>query len=190
MKIALKVIPTSVKEVYVSFSYFVILVVVFLLYMMKILKEKPCGNDLKSLFYSNFVETDLSTLFVNLFTLYSLTETEIVLGSKQFFVLMMMSIILNTVLDYELHKINPSLGCSTNVSAVLFSLIIWNLLITGKVSFLIVITLGLIMTMVTLRESTTSFLNHSIGALTGIVLAVVYKKLLPKKRQKLIKNLF
>jgi hypothetical protein len=193
MKVNFKIQPTSIKEVIVSFTYGLILVIVYFINLSKskslnVINEKDCVTDLKSLFMSNFVETNLTILSVNLFSLYSLSHIEIIIGSARFFVLINMSIILNTILDYELHKLNDALGCSAGFSGIIFSLIVWDLIVSKEVSIFIFIALGLILSTYTLKQNNTSLINHSVGAFTGVLLAFIFKKYIPTDVQKLIKK--
>jgi hypothetical protein len=150
MKISFKIQPTSIKEVIVSFTYGLILVIVFFVNMAKtsdtVNITENCKTDLKSLFFSNFIETNLTTLSVNLFSLYSLSQIEIVIGSAKFFVLMNMSIMINTLLDHQIHKYNENLGCSSGFSGIIFSLLVWDLIVTQQISIYVFIALGLILT--------------------------------------------
>ena len=57
--------PKSYTEVPVTCSICLLLVIVFLVYALEPL-NKPCGDDVRSIFMSNFVTVDIGQLIINL----------------------------------------------------------------------------------------------------------------------------
>ena len=76
--------PTHIKDVPISVFIAVSIVVIFSLYTTTAIKTIPCGKNIMSIFYSNFVHIDLYHLLSNLFALYALSRVEIAVGGKQF----------------------------------------------------------------------------------------------------------
>ena len=89
--------PTHIKNVPVSVFLAVGVIVIFSLYATTALKEIPCGKDVMSLFYSNFVHVDVYHLLSNIFALYALSRVEITIGSKKFIALIVFLLLFNTL---------------------------------------------------------------------------------------------
>ena len=79
----------EVKEVPLCSFIAVVLIVVFLLYVTTLLKVVPCGKDIMSAFYSQFVHLDINHLLANLLALYSLSRVERKVGWDNFTALLL-----------------------------------------------------------------------------------------------------
>jgi membrane associated rhomboid family serine protease len=191
MKIKQILEPTSIKEVKVCVTYSFILIVAFLLRSIGAI-DISCNNDFLSIYGRQFVETELSFLTVNLFSFYSLSELELLIGSKTFFFILNVSIIMNSLLESKMHQINPDLKCSDGFTTTLYTLIVFDLIVSKNFSLSAITSFTLIIFVISFKNKQVSLVDHSIGAFTGIVMGLLYLRFTSKQKIRLLheKNIF
>ena len=138
--------PTQIKDVPVSVFLAVSIVVVFSLYATTAIKTIPCGKDVMSLFYSNFVHVDIYHLLSNLFALYALSRVEVATGGKKFTALIVFLLFFNTLAEAAIYRIFKGLPCSIGFSGVLFGVAAWELVTNKGFDWMVVLSLILMRT--------------------------------------------
>jgi len=171
--------PTQIKEVPVSVFIAVSIVVIFSLYASTAIKTIPCGKDVMSMFYSHFVHIDLYHLLSNLFALYALSRVEIAIGGKQFTALIVFLLLFLVVVESIGHKIFPGLPCSIGFSGVLFGIAAWEMITNKGFDWLVILSLIVMIAGPTIKNPKVSLLGHSVGAMAGVVAALLWSKLAP-----------
>jgi hypothetical protein len=166
--------PTNYKQVPVSTSIILLLTIIFLVYSFYKF-PKPCGNDIKSIFISNFVTIDIGQLIVILYSLYSLSELELQIGSQLYLKLVLMSLAINTTLEWMIHKYNSKLPCSLGFNGIVLSLVIISLIFGNRVSFKIMIPIVILATYISLQHKS-QYLGHVVGTITGTIISLILKK--------------
>ena len=153
------------------------LTTIFLLYVTNIVKSVPCGKDILSNFYSNFVHIEIVHLLSNVTGLYVLSRVEYNIGAKSFIKLLSFIIIFNTITETIMHKLLPNTSCSIGFSGVLFGIATWELITTKDIDYAAV--LAIIFAAIAPsqdRKSVTSISAHIIGAVSGIIAGIIYSQ--------------
>jgi membrane associated rhomboid family serine protease len=167
--------PTSYREIPVTCSISLLLVIVFLVYTEQPL-NKPCGNDMRSIFWSNFVTVDIGQLIINLYSLYSLSGLEVQMGSVKYLNIIILSLGMNTVLEWGIHKKYTQLPCSLGFSGVMISLIVISLILGKRIDMKVMTVLVIFGLYLTLNDNgSNKYIGHIVGALSGLIIAVVIK---------------
>ena len=169
----------KIQNVPVSSLLAVIIIVIFALYFTTAIKTIPCGKDVMSQFYSNFVHVKPWHLITNLFTLYALSRVEENIGSKKFFSLIAFSLVVNTLLEVGLHKI-IKLPCSIGFSGVLFSVITWEMVTTKTFDLYLLLSIFAMVIIPSLQSKKVSLTGHLVGAISGVISGLLWTKLAPK----------
>ena len=149
---------------------------IFGLYASSILKTVPCGKDVMTKFYRNFVHLEPFHLLGNLLGLYSLTRVETALGTKKFIKLISFLIIFNTIFESVLHKVRPDTKCSIGFSGVLFGLITWERIYYKKFDIPAILSLIFMIAMPSFTISNASLSGHIIGSIGGIISGLLWAK--------------
>lgn len=154
----------------------VTLIIIFLLYTFSIIKEVPCEKNLKSIFLSNFVHTNVYHLLTNLFSFYSIAYVEQKLGPKTFFGLIIFLLIFNTIFEFIVHSINKNIPCSIGFSGILFGLITYEFVSSkGKEIDIRILLSILLKTLIpSIQDKKASLLGHMVGAISGIIGGIIY----------------
>ena len=185
-------IPTQFKNIPVSVSIAILIVIIYSLYLTKAIKSLPCHNDLISIFYGNFVHIKISHLAVNIFALYALSNVERDIGARRFFALLIFLVIFNTLIEFILRKIFKSLPCSIGFSGILFGISAWELVTTKEFDILLIMSILAMVMVPSVEDSRASLVGHSIGAISGVIGGLIWNKLGPKlglsNKRKKIKN--
>jgi membrane associated rhomboid family serine protease len=168
--------PKNFKQAPITSSIGFILIVMFILYS-TIIKSRPCGTDIISIFLSNFVTLDVGQLILNLFTLYSLAVLEVNMGSDNFLKLLTISIVFNTLLEWSVHKKFKDLPCSLGFTGIIVTLIVFKLMVSKIVSVNIMTVLVFVTLSFTLQKKENKYVSHVVGVLTGWLLGIYYLKL-------------
>ena len=156
------------------------IIIVFCLYTVNILKYIPCGKDFVSIFSSNFIHIESYHFIINLYALYALSRVEQELGPKKFFTLIIFILIFNTIIEVGIHKIIPSIQCSIGLSGVLFGIMTYEIITKNKLDFFIISSIIITVVMPSIMNRRVSLLAHSIGAFSGIISGLLYKKFIFK----------
>ncbi len=162
----------SVQVVTVIIS--VVLTLVYLGFYTKTIKKIPCGNDFLSIVSSQFVHISLLHLASNLFSLWYLSNLERKLGWAKFSALVMAIILISSGAD----ALIGNRHCSIGFSGVLFGLFAWSTLSVKGFKWY---NLGLVAVMLLANTGPNiSLRGHALGALTGVVLALIYQLFMKK----------
>ena len=171
--------PTKkIQNVPVSTMLAVVIVVVFSLYITTAIKTIPCGNDVMSSFYANFVHIDPQHLILNLYALYALSRVEEKIGSKQFIALIVFSLVFNTVVESAIHRwLNTP--CSIGFSGVLFGILTWELITTRKMDLYLLAAVVAMVAAPSMIDKNVSLVGHAVGAASGIISGLIWDKMGP-----------
>ena len=168
------------KDVPVSVFLAVSIIVIFSLYTTTALKEIPCGKDVMSLFYSNFVHIDVYHLLSNLFALYALSRVEVATGGKKFTALIVFLLLFNTLAEAAMYRIFKGLPCSIGFSGVLFGVAAWELVTNKGFDWMVVLSLIVMVAGPSIQNPKASLAGHAVGAIAGVVGALLWSKVAPK----------
>jgi len=166
------------NDIPVSLFLAVSIIVVFSLYITTAIKTIPCGKDIKSLFFSNFVHIDPYHLMVNLFALYALSRVERELGAKKFISLIVFLLIFTSVTEVMIHKVYPYIPCSIGFSGVLFGIMTWEFVSKKELDIVLIFTIIGMVVLPSIQNSKASLLGHAVGAVAGVVGGILWKKYL------------
>ena len=172
--------PTQIKDVPVSVFLAVSIIVVFSLYATTALKEIPCGKDVMSLFYSNFVHIDVYHLLSNLFALYALSRVEVATGGKKFTALIVFLLLFNTLAEAAMYRIFKGLPCSIGFSGVLFGVAAWELVTNKGFDWMVALSLVVMIAGPSIQNPKASLMGHTVGAVAGVVGGLLWSKMAPK----------
>ncbi len=168
---------TQIKDVPISVFIAVSIVVIFSLYTTAAIKTIPCGKDVMSLFYSNFVHIDLYHLLINMVALYALSRVEIEIGGKQFTALIVFLLMFIVLIESIGRKIFPSIPCSIGFSGVLFGIAAWEMVTNRGFDWFIILSLIIMIAGPTIKNPKISLVGHAVGALAGVVAALLWSSL-------------
>lgn len=166
--------PKHFKEAPVTSSICFILISMFVLYS-TVIKKEPCGIDMKSLFLRNFVTNDMVELIINIFSLYSLASIEIKLGSYKFLNLVVLSVILNTILEWYVHKKYDDHICSLGFTNITVTLIVFSFMTSKIININTMTLLILIMIIFTLQKENKKGLVYIDAVIIGWLLFWFFK---------------
>ena len=170
---------TQLKNIPISISIGILIIIIYSLYLTKAIVSLPCGKNLVSIFYSNFVHIKMSHLAVNLFALYALSGIEKDVGPRVFFSLVAFLLFFNTIIYYFLRKLIPSIPCSIGFSGVLFGISAWELVTTKEFNILLILSILAMVMVPTIQDPKASLVGHSIGALTGVMGGLIWNRIGP-----------
>ena len=171
--------PNRIQDVPVSVFLAVSIVVVFSLYVTSAIKTIPCGGDVMSAFYSNFVHVEWSHLLVNLFALYALSRVELATGGKNFTALVIFLLIFTSAAEVIAKRFFPNLPCSIGFSGVLFGIATWEMVMTKELDFLLVASVVAMVVLPSLQDPKASLLGHAVGAFAGVLGGLLWKNIGP-----------
>lgn len=168
----------QLKEIPVSLFLSVSIIIIFSLYLTTAIKTIPCGNDVMSSFFSNFVHVDSYHLMSNLIALYALSRVERDIGVKKFIGLILFLLIFNTIAETIIHKAYPQMKCSIGFSGVLFGIMTWEIITKKDLDFILILSI-VIMVIPSVQNPKVSFTGHAVGAIAGVIGGLAWKKLSP-----------
>ena len=160
---------TNLKGVPICTFIAVVSLVVFGLYVSKIIKAVPCGKTIISVFNSTFVHLDIYHLFANLLALYSLSRVEESMGMSNFGFLLMFLFAFNCITEVLLYKMFPNLPCSVGLSGILFGIMTWEMVSKQKLDITMFLSIIFMVVWPSLQNSKVSFRSHVSGAVSGII---------------------
>ena len=169
----------STSDVPVSLFLAVSIIIVFSLYLTTAIKTLPCGKDLMSSFLSNFVHVEPYHLMGNLIALYALSRVEKDIGTKSFISLIIFLLLFTSIVEVSVHKLFPSLPCSIGLSGILFGIFSWDLVTYSEIDIFLVFSIIATVTMPSLKNSNVSLIGHAIGAISGVIGGLIWKKITP-----------
>ena len=126
---------------------------------------------------SNFAHIDATHLISNLYALYAISRVEKKMGFKSFIWLIIFLLSFNTLVEYMFRLIIKDMKCSIGFSGILFGLITWELLTTKKLDAQLIIAIVIFVVRPSIGNKRLSLSAHAIGALSGVVGGVIWKKI-------------
>ena len=155
------------------------LIIIFVLFNAKVLNAIPCGDNIGQVFASNFCHIDTVHLLSNLFALYTLSSVEQEMGYKPFVWLLIFLVLLNTLMEYAFRVLFAYKECSIGFSGILFGFMFYEIFSKKKFDIEIFIATVITVMVPSLSDKShkISTMGHVIGALSGIVGAVMWKKI-------------
>jgi membrane associated rhomboid family serine protease len=166
----------NVKIVPVSSLLAVIIIVVFSLYFTTAIKTLPCGQDVMSSFYSNFIHVEPQHLIVNLYALYALSRVEEKIGPRKFISIITFSLIFNTIVETSIYKW-MNVPCSIGFSGVLFSILTWEMVTTKKLDLYLLSAVVSMVVIPSIMDKKVSFTGHAVGAISGVISGIIWNKM-------------
>lgn len=151
------------------------LIIVFLLFNTKVINALPCGKSIYEVFMSNFVHIDTTHLVSNLYALYAISRVEQEMGLKPFIWLLIFLLVFNTVGEFIVKYIWKDLPCSIGFSGILFGLMTWELVSKKNFDIELIIAVVIIVVGPSLKSTKVSLSGHIIGAVSGIIGALIWK---------------
>lgn len=159
------------KNVPISTTISIILILIFSLQT----KNVDCTNTIQTTFYNNFVHTQSYHLVANLCALFVLSKVEQKIG-KDFFPLIVFLLTINTIFQYIARKIFPNLiSCSIGFSGILFGIMTYEIITEQGLDANILLSISLIVVYPSFSQKNISFSGHLIGAISGIIGALIWK---------------
>jgi membrane associated rhomboid family serine protease len=163
------------KNVPVTVYIAISLIVVFLLFNAQVITAVPCGKGIHEVFMSNFVHIDVMHLVSNLYALYAISRVEQEMGFQPFIWLLIFLLIFNTLAEFITKLIWKDLSCSIGFSGILFGLITWELVSKKKFDVELMIVIVIMVVGPSLKNKKVSLFGHAIGAVSGIIGALMWK---------------
>ncbi len=161
------------KYVPVSIFLAISIIIIFLLYVTNVIKTVPCQKGVLGSFYRNFVHVEFYHVFVNLYALYTISRVEREIGFKKFVGLIVYLLVLNTILEVSLHKINPNIKCSVGFSGVLMGIMVWELVCKRKLDLYLLSAIVIMVVFPSIKSKKVSLSGHLIGAFSGALAGLV-----------------
>lgn len=122
----------------------------------------------------SLVHGSFTHLLINIFTFIQLYRLEQMLGSFNYFILILIILVLSSLLYWFINKLlyGPSVVCSVGFSGVLFGLLVWSRMILNGGAFDIkeIALWATILILPVLQNPRISLLGHLSGLLVGLVL--------------------
>ena len=151
------------------------LIIIFSLSVSSLLKINVCNKDFLSSLINNFIHLEFYHLITNTYSLYVLSRVEEEIGSKNFLLLIIFSLVCNTILETILYKLNKNIKCSIGFSGILFTILVFEILTKNKIDIQIILSIVVSVILPNIYSSKVSFTGHLIGVMSGILSAYLYK---------------
>lgn len=153
------------------------MVVIFCMYFTQLIKQVPCNDKIIPNFFSNFVHTDFNHLIGNILSLYAFSRIEKELGMKKFISLLIFLLSFNTIIDTTIHNLFPNIPCSIGFSGVLFGIMTWEISTKQEVNIYIIASVIFTVILPSIQNTKISLSGHLIGAFSGIIGGILWKKM-------------
>jgi membrane associated rhomboid family serine protease len=134
-----------------------------------------CEHGIDKSVMRNFYHVNLSHLGINLTTFNIFSRAEDTIGSGPYIILLLLLLLSTSVLDYLVTLVFPDLKCSIGFSGILFGIMAWEIMILHEFNPFALILLVINVISPTLRDPRASLIGHGIGALSGIIVALIYR---------------
>lgn len=164
-----------ISQVPISTFIAISLIIIYLLFIAKLVTSLPCGKDILQVFMSNFVHIDTVHLISNLFALYAISRVEEHMGFQSFIWLVIFLLSFNTLVEYIAHKIWEDMKCSIGFSGVLFGLMTWELITTRKLDLELFLAIFVTVVAPSIDNEKLSLSGHAIGAVSGVLGGIIWK---------------
>jgi|SRR3972149_2932800 len=163
----------DIKQIPVTISLILINVIVFILYVSKVLKTIPCNNTLTNGLFQTFIHANIEHLVFNMFGLLLTSRIEVQIGSKKYLGLVAIILGLDVAVETIIKQI-ITIPCSVGISGIIFGLLAYECFKLKIFNWMDVIGLIAMMIVPTLTNPKASLFAHGIGILIGIVVSIFY----------------
>lgn len=170
-------VETNISGIPSTITLSVFMIAIYILYATKKIQKIPCQDTLLKSFESNFVHVSAQHLIVNIFAFWQLSRVEARGGSKNFVLLLLSLLALQTVGEYAVAKLTKNTKCSIGFSGILYGIAAWEL-ITSKTKNLASIALPMLLVIFLGGGSIT---GHLIGVGSGVIAGIVTNIIKNKK---------
>ena len=164
-----------IKDVPVSTFIAISIIVIFLLFNAKVVTAVPCDKSINNVFMSNFVHIESTHLIFNLYALYTISRVEQEIGFKSFIWLLIFLLIFNTLVELLVRHVWKDSKCSIGFSGILFGLFTWELVSKKELDAQLMLAILLMVVGPSLQNKQVSFTGHAVGAISGIIAAIIWK---------------
>ena len=163
-----------------TFSIFICIIAIYVLYSLKILTKIPCDNSFINILIRNFIHTNMLHIISNIAGLVILYKIESMSGFHQFAMIFLSILLLNTIIEYILYSF-ADINCSIGLSGIIFGFAIFELINHTECTLSALTALLAMIVIPSIKNTNISIIGHLTGVLSGFIVAVIYKKLLYQK---------
>lgn len=167
---------SNLKNIRISIYISLLLITIFLLYNIGILSTLPCNKNITNIFASSFVHINPSHLISNLIALYALSRVEISMGEKSFIWLLIFLVVFNTIVEYIVRNVWKNSRCSIGFSGILFGITTWEIILEKSITLEVIFAILVMVVGPSLQNGNLSLEGHAIGAVSGIIGALLWSK--------------
>ena len=154
---------------YKPVSLIIAILLVFINFGVQYNIPNVCGNGFFNSILRNFYHVNTAHLIINLFSFYVLSRVEILIGSGQYIVLLLMILLISSILDFIITLLFPNINCSIGFSGILFGLLAWEMMKLNNFNFIVLMLLIFNVITPTMINPKASLIGHSIGAFAGVI---------------------
>lgn len=163
-----------------TFSIFLCIISVYLLYSFDIFKKIPCDNSFINILIRNFIHTNMLHIVSNIAGLVILYKIESSSGFHQFALIFLSILLLNTFIEYILYSVTD-INCSIGLSGIIFGFAVFELINHTDCTLAAITALLAMVVIPSLKNSNVSIVGHLTGVLAGLIVAIIYKTYVSKK---------
>lgn len=163
-----------------TFSIFLCIIAIYLLYSSKIITKIPCDNSFISILIRNFIHTNMLHIISNIAGLVILYKIESTSGFHQFAMIFLSILLLNTIIEYILYSY-ADINCSIGLSGIIFGFAIFELINHTECTLAALTALLAMIVIPSIKNTNISIIGHLTGVLAGFIVAIVYKIIYQKK---------
>lgn len=153
------------------------IIIVFILINIKVINRIPCGDSIYEIFTTNFIHIEPSHLIFNLYALYALSRVEEEMGVQSFIWLVVFLLLFNTLIEFLMRNFWKNMKCSIGFSGILFGIATWEIVSKKHINLETVLVIIIMVLGPSIQNKKVSLEGHAIGALSGIIGAVLWKKI-------------
>ncbi|MCP3682258.1 MAG: rhomboid family intramembrane serine protease, partial [bacterium] len=109
---------------------------------------------------------------------------EINMGCNKFVALILFLLLFNTMSEVIINKIFKRMPCSIGFSGVIFGIAAWELVTNKGFDWIVLLSLGIMIAGPTIKNPKASLSGHIVGAISGVVGAILWKKIITMRAGK------
>lgn len=157
-------------------AYHIIFIILILIFVRHGILNYPfsCKHTILSIAYRNLVHNNIFHILINLYSLYVLSRIERQIGFQKFLQLVSVIFILATLMEYILSK-QIYVNCSIGFSGILFGLLAWEMITERDIDLKLIAMLTFIVVRPNLMSRRASLVGHSVGAISGAIVGLLWK---------------
>ena len=161
----------------VSVGLAIVMIIITTLYNFGQLQTLPCGPNLISSLFRNFIHVDWFHIILNMYAFFRLMVLEQTFGSSFYFVLILLLTIFQTLIEWIIYS-NYEINCSIGFSGILFGLYTWMILTLSGQDWSMLLALILSIISSSARDPRLSLLGHLLGVVSGLLVWLLSKPFL------------